>query len=318
MSAMLKNEDEQARLNKYSAAQQAIRNDDLGPVLKPFAVGNVWFDRVEEYYGSSNGDTILSELLVGWPEEANERLGPTTIMPEHSWIVRTPHYNVVIDPTWGNDKHRPGFGNMLKIPWLERFALSGLEPADIDYVFCTHMHTDHVGWNTKLVDEKWVPTFPNARYLFPRKDYEYWSTNKRTDFGHDLAFQDSVLPIVEAGLSELIDEGYTIDNCLTTEYATGHTVGHMTLKVQSRGESAVFMGDSIHTPKQVYYPLCNTIICDLQEEASQTRLRVLSECARNNTLLIGAHFPAPYIGRVKSDGKGAFIYMPGFGPVSAD
>jgi len=306
--------------NANTLSKEIDRGDEQGPVTKPFVLGNLLIDRVEEFYGpvfppdkyliNLPNDAVEKTLHWQVPNFYDKEKG-MVIMAEHSWVVRTPHYNVLIDPTWGNDKTRPGFGDHLNLPWIERLAETGLTPEDIDIVICTHLHSDHVGWNTKLVDGRWVPTFPNARYLFPRKEYEYWSSTEKQDFGHDLAFKDSVQPIVEAGLSELIDVGYTIDGCLIVEDAPGHTVGQVMVKAVSRGEIGIFCADVLHLPLQVAYPDCNSIACELPDLAIKTRHRLLKECAEQERLLITGHFPSPYCGRVKRDNYGGYLFIPG-------
>jgi glyoxylase-like metal-dependent hydrolase (beta-lactamase superfamily II) len=177
-------------------------------------VGDLRIDRVEEM---EKPLVKLRDLLPDLPEDAMERHAhwlfpgfeyPATglsIMAEHSWVVRTRHHVVLIDTCWGNAKPRPGVGDRLDTPWLERLTRLGLRPEDIDIVMCTHLHADHVGWNTRLVDGRWVPTFPNARYLFGRREYDHWRNQPGAAFGNDAAFQDSILPCVEAGLAELVD-----------------------------------------------------------------------------------------------------------------
>lgn len=226
------------------------------------------------------------------------------IMSDHSWVVKTGRHNILIDSCWGNNKPRPDYGGNLNTSWLDRLAAHGLQPEDIDYVMCTHLHADHVGWNTRLIDGRWVPTFPNARYLFGRTDFEYWSNASNVQYGHDLAFEDSVLPCVEAGLAELVDDGYAVDEMFVMEDAPGHTVGHMIIRAQSKGQTGVFSGDVFHAPIQLPYPDCNSVACGLPEQAKATRRALLDHCAEHGHVLFTAHFPPPSCGTVSRKGDG--------------
>ena len=289
----------------------------------PVFIGNLRIDRVEELCAPL---IRLHDLLPDLPEDAIERhrdwLFPThidpasglAVMSEHSWVVRTPHHNVLIDGCWGNHKPRPGFGNGLDTPWLARLAEIGLRPDDIDFVMCTHLHADHVGWNTRLVDGRWVPTFPNARYLFGRGEYDYWEGRvDTTRFGHGAAFQDSVLPCVAAGLAELVDGGHAVGDHLLIEAAPGHTSGNLVIRASSDGRSALFSGDVVHAPIQLYYPEVNSIACDLPELARSTRQRILDEAVEYGHLLFPGHFAAPHFGSVSRRSHG-FAYHPGSSP----
>jgi glyoxylase-like metal-dependent hydrolase (beta-lactamase superfamily II) len=204
-------------------------------------------------------------------------------------------------------------GNELNTPWLSRLADKGLRAEDIDFVMCTHLHADHVGWNTRLVNGHWVPTFPNARYLFARREYDYWNPMTGPDsrsHRYDGVFEDSVLPCVEAGLATLIDEGFIVDDALRVEDAPGHSEGNILIRASSRGITGLFTGDCIHTPLQIVYPNCSTSSCIDPEAAIATRRRILSECAEYDHLLIPAHFPAALFGRVAAHGD-SFRYRPG-------
>ena len=222
---------------------------------------------------------------------------------------------MLIDTCTGDHKERPGFtqGNQLSLPYLERLAEKGLRPEDIDYVMCTHLHLDHVGWNTRLQDGRWVPTFPKARYLFGKTEYDAF--NPVTGPGdpnpvNQGAFEDSVQPIAEAGQMQLVDDGYTLDDELTVEAAPGHSEGHVVIRAQSQDETGVFLGDVLHSPLQCCYPDVNSAFCQHPESARLTRRRLLAEAAEQGHLLLPAHFPAPHAGRVTVNGAG-FRFHPG-------
>lgn len=292
--------------------------------MKPFNIGQLVIDRVEE---SCQPAVPPSYFLKGLPADAIERhrdwLVPnffdtvTGLVPlsVHTWVVRTSRHVVLIDTCTGNHKQRPGFahGNNLSLPYLERLAEKGLRPEDIDYVMCTHLHLDHVGWNTRLQDGRWVPTFPKARYLFSRTEYDAF--NPATGPGdpnpvNEGAFEDSVLPVAEAGQMLLVDDGYTLDDELTVEAAAGHSEGHVVIRASSGGDAGVFLGDVLHSPLQCCYPDVNSAFCQHPDAARHTRRRLLQDAAEHGHLLLPAHFPAPHVGRVTADGDG-FRFHPG-------
>ena len=248
---------------------------------------------------------------------APEWFDPVTgdvLMSLHSWMVRTPHHIVLIDTCGGNHKERPDtpWLHQLDTPWLDRLVGCGIAPEQVDYVMCTHLHADHVGWNTRLIDGRWVPTFPNARYLFSPKEYEHWraAAESTEAWGQQGVFEDSVLPCMDAGLVSFVDDGHVVDDSLQVESAIGHTVANTIIRASSSGSTGLFLGDCIHTPIQTLYPDINTRACELPGEARATRRRLLSDAAEHGHLIIPAHFPAPHFGRVTARGD-AFAFHPG-------
>jgi glyoxylase-like metal-dependent hydrolase (beta-lactamase superfamily II) len=299
--------------------------------MSPFSIGNLVVDRVEEICKPA---VPPLHFLRGLPENALDThrawLEPGFLDPAsgllplsiHSWLVRTSQHVVLIDTCSGNHKSRPGFppAHNLSLPYLERLAEKGLRPEDIDYVMCTHLHLDHVGWNTRLQDGRWVPTFPKARYLFSRTEYNAF--NPATGPGdpnpvNTGTFEDSVLPIAEAGQMQLVDDGYSVDDELTVESAVGHSEGHVVIRAKSGDDEGVFLGDVLHSPLQCCYPDVNTAFCQHPESARQTRRRLLSEAAERGQLLMPAHFPAPHVGRVSIEGEG-FRFHPGVARLPRD
>jgi glyoxylase-like metal-dependent hydrolase (beta-lactamase superfamily II) len=291
--------------------------------VRTIAIGDLRIDHVEEFCFS---EAPAHEILADLPDDAVERhlhwLAPDyydlaagkIISSNHSWVIRTPHHIVVVDTCCGNDKSRPNFPmcDRLQLPWLERLAACGVRPEQVDFVMCTHLHLDHVGWNTRLLDGRWVPTFPNARYIFGRREYEYWQAMEargERDPINENVFADSVLPVIEAQQGILVDDGYSFDDSLTVESCDGHSDGHMLLKARSNDESGVFFGDMMHTPLQIPYPDVNSIFCQFPERARATRRRVLSECAERGHLMLPAHFPAPHVLKVAAD-RDAFEVVP--------
>ena len=225
-----------------------------------------------------------------------------------SWLLRTRHRTILVDTCVGNHKsrHFPPF-NQRANPYLANLKAAGVSPEDIDYVFCTHLHSDHVGWNTRLDNGRWVPTFPNAKHLFSKADFEGLDPRGKPPGAHDdanEAFLDSVLPVVEAGLAEFVEGVHEIGEGLTILPAPGHSPGHCALRVEDSGDSALFTGDSMHHPMQIAAPRLNSFACADAELARATRVKLLEECCERHRLLVPGHFAAPHRGRVSHNGQG--------------
>ncbi|WP_439813620.1 MBL fold metallo-hydrolase [Zavarzinia sp. CC-PAN008] len=221
----------------------------------------------------------------------------------HAFIVESAGRRVIVDTCVGNDKPRLGgvFEN-LKTGFLEALTDAGIPPETIDIVLCTHMHVDHVGWNTRLVDGQWVPTFPNARYLFAREEYEHWAVTP--DVHHGDVFGDSVAPIVAAGLHDLVEPGFRPTPELELEATPGHTPGHVSIRIRSQGAEAVITGDMIHHPLQIAEPEHCTHFCSDAPRAVETRRRFLKEQEGRPILVLGTHFAGPTAGHIVADGDG--------------
>jgi glyoxylase-like metal-dependent hydrolase (beta-lactamase superfamily II) len=241
-------------------------------------------------------------------------LAPRYYLPErgalvfsmHAWVVETGRHTVVIDTCIGNDKERMprAHWHRQQHPFLERLQAAGVAPESVDYVMCTHMHPDHVGWNTRLENGRWVPTFPNARYLFARVEYEHWTSPQEQNPIRRNAFNDSVLPIVEAGRADMIEDGHQVDGHLVVELAPGHTPGNCHIHLTSKRQEAFFGGDVIHHPIQVYRPDWSTVACLDQAASAVSRRKLLETCSERDALLLPSHFPAPHGGRVRAAGSG--------------
>src|SRR5262249_10262512 len=180
----------------------------------------------------------------------------------HSWLLQVGGKNILIDSCCGNNKAKPGwpFWHMLNVPYLERLAAAGARPDEIDLVMCTHLHHDHVGWNTQQKDGKWVPTFPNARYVFSKPDFEYFHAldkDPATAPAEMGTIRECVLPIVEAGRADMVTGPHRLDEHIDLIPAPGHSPGHVVFRLESGGEQAVFIGDVFHHLLQVYYPHWN-------------------------------------------------------------
>jgi glyoxylase-like metal-dependent hydrolase (beta-lactamase superfamily II) len=226
-------------------------------------------------------------------------------MSIHSFVVETPDRRIVVDTCLGNDKQgrRIPHWNDRNGPFLADLAAAGFPAESIDTVLCTHLHVDHVGWNTRLVDGKWVPAFPRARYLIGRMEYEHWSTvHDRPDMAGILA--DSVTPVVEAGLATMVETNERICEEISLVPTLGHTPGHVSVMIQSNGEQALITGDFMHHPCQIARPEWSTLADSDPDRAIETRHRMFKRLAGTPVLIIGTHFAGVTAGRLVVDADG--------------
>ncbi|MBT4159709.1 MAG: MBL fold metallo-hydrolase, partial [Gammaproteobacteria bacterium] len=229
------------------------------------------------------------------------------IMSVHALVVETPDRKMIIDTCIGNDKQRniPNWTN-LQLPFLEDLGKAGYDRMEIDTVMCTHLHVDHVGWNTMLVDDQWIPTFPNARYLMGKKEYEYWDSADEDELNGGL-MDDSVRPVFNAGLVDLVEMNHQICEEVYLEPTTGHTPGHVSVHIESEGEEALITGDCIHHPCQIEKMDWASSADYDQEASTATRHAVMEKYADKDILIIGTHFATPTAGHLKSKGDGYWL-----------
>lgn len=223
-------------------------------------------------------------------------------------VVETPTRLIVIDTCVGNERTgrgTPGWNN-LQTAFLEDFAAAGFDRHAVDLVFCTHLHSDHVGWNTMKVDGAWVPTFPKARYLLNRAEYDFWNA-ERAHGGVEAMFDDSIVPILDAGLLDLIELDHVLTPEITLVSTPGHTPGHASVRIVSRGEEAMISGDFIHHPCQMATPDLPQVADSDAALAAATRNQTLAGLANADMLMIGTHFAPPTAGKVRRDG-GAYRF----------
>ena len=229
------------------------------------------------------------------------------VMAMQSYLLRTRHRTILVDACVGNHKERrfhAPWAHRTSTRWLDNLAAVGLAPDDIDFVMCTHLHADHVGWNTRLLDGRWVPTFPNARYLFARTEYEHWiEVNKGGKKYSDGCIDDSVLPVVEAGQAEIVADDYAFDDEISFALAPGHTPGHVAIGLASQGARAVLSGDVCHTPLQCREPGWSAVGCSDRAQSAATRRAFLERHCDTDTLVMTAHFPSPSVGFVRAGGE---------------
>jgi glyoxylase-like metal-dependent hydrolase (beta-lactamase superfamily II) len=229
------------------------------------------------------------------------------IISIHCFVVKTRRHTILVDACSGNDKDRPSrpFFHRQNRPWLERLAAAGFRPEEIDFVLCTHLHIDHVGWNTRLVGGRWVPTFPNARYLITRAEWDHWQDEeKRRAYAPDDHIADSVLPVIEARQAEFVAMDYEFDDEVWLEPSPGHTPGHVCVRVRSQGHEAALSGDLMHTALQCAEPEASSCFCVDPALSARTRRGFLERVADRPTLVLPAHFPTPSGGFVEPAGSG--------------
>lgn len=271
--------------------------------MQRWQIGGVRITRVVEIEGAFDGEWVLGEAVPenvkkeAWlrPRFANDE--GKLLMSIHALVIESEGKRIVVDTCVGNDKKRrvPGW-NDLHGPFLRDLAEAGFPRESIDFVLCTHLHVDHVGWNTMLEHGRWVPTFPKARYLFGRKEWDFWSAEAETEFGDPIG--DSVRPVVEAGRVDLVGSDHAITGEVRLESTPGHTPGHVSVRIASGGREAIITGDVMHHPVQCARPEWASNFDSDAEAARRTRRAFLERTADRPILIIGTHFATPTAGHV--------------------
>jgi glyoxylase-like metal-dependent hydrolase (beta-lactamase superfamily II) len=223
------------------------------------------------------------------------------IMNIQMLIIETPDQKMVVDTCIGNDKalNMEGWAN-LQLPFLDDLKKLGHDPDSIDKVICTHLHVDHVGWNTRKVAGKWVPTFPNARYVMVDKEFDFWQSLEEDPFGD--VFGESVKPVVDAGLADMVSSDHQVAEGVSFESTPGHTPGHVSVSIKSQGEEAIISGDMMHHPCQIARPDWVTPFDADSPAACATRKQFLERYADKPVLVLGTHFANPVGGKIVRDG----------------
>ena len=244
----------------------------------------------------------LSWMLPEFMDAASRKL----LFSFQSFVVRTPRLTILVDACIGNHKDRPGrpAWHRQNFPYMANLAAAGVTPDEIDIVMCTHLHIDHVGWNTQLVDGRWVPTFPNARYVFSETEYRHWESMLGASDVGDNVFNDSVLPVVKAGRADLVRDDHEIDHGIVLEPTPGHTPGHVALRLDSEGDTALFTGDLFHHPLQIHEPQLSSSVCTDPDLSRRSRYDFLHKYADSGALVVPAHFTGAGVGEIKSAGDG--------------
>lgn len=289
--------------------------------MQPQMIGRTEIRTVSEMDSMAvDAKWLFPKIDMAFVDSERSWQGPSLIEPGtlklclsfHSYVIKTKHRTILVDTCNGNCKQRPSMPawTNLQTPYLENLAAIGLKPEDIDLVLCTHLHADHVGWNTRLEDGRWVPTFPRARYLMGRVEFEYFHQLHLANPGNPInrgSFIDSVLPVVESGQADFIEMDHVIEKELGEEVwlssAAGHTPGHVFVHVgRESGKHAVLTGDVIHHAVQLSDPRVSNGADFDANMAYETRLALMRRYADTSTLILTGHFPAPTAGRIVSHG----------------
>jgi glyoxylase-like metal-dependent hydrolase (beta-lactamase superfamily II) len=279
-----------------------------------FSVGDLTIHRVIEqettFLPALDMLPQLTPELLGenraWMRQANALdEQDVLILCFQSYVIRTPHHTILVDSCIGNDKQRPGrpkWHMKSDDAYMRGLAAAGISVGEIDYVMCTHLHVDHVGWNTRLENGRWVPTFPKARYVFARGEFDYWSAQNAK--AAVPPFGDSVLPVVEANRAEIVTSDFAIGDHTRILPTPGHTPGHVAFAFGKGKDTAVFSGDLMHSPLQTRYPELSPKFDVDPAQAASTRRNFLERYCDTDTLCCTAHFPSPSVGKIRRKGSG--------------
>jgi glyoxylase-like metal-dependent hydrolase (beta-lactamase superfamily II) len=282
----------------------------MATISKTYRVGNASVTRVLERALTFPAPWLLPDwdpataaaeqdwLVPDSMDEARENL----TLNVHTWLVRTPQHTVLVDTGIGNGKARASaLFNNLDTPYLARLAAAGVAPEAVTHVLMTHVHTDHVGWNTRLAGDgrRWIPAFPNARYMVPSAGRDYFSGPEGRSRPNFDMYADSIRPVIEAGQAEMVgmDGGEVLDG-FVYHPTPGHSVDHMSIAFSSDGAEALFAGDVMHHPIQVCRPDWNSTFCAAPEQAVASRRWALEYASRRHALYFSSHFPATSAGRL--------------------
>ena len=264
-----------------------------GPFLSP-----------EELFPDA-GPEVRKALETHAPQQLCKKTGKL-ILPIQGFLLKTPKHTILVDSCVGNDKDNGhvDWNKRSSDRFMAALTAAGVGPEDIDYVLCTHLHSDHVGWNTKLEDGRWIPTFPNARYLITAADNEHFREQAGT------TYMQSVLPVVEARQVDLVASEHMLGDNVSLIPTPGHTPGHVSVLISSNGSEAIITGDAIHTSVQCRHPDWHFKFDTDGAMAAGSRRKLLQEATSGNRRVIGNHFALPSIGRVKEHGD-AFLWEEG-------
>jgi glyoxylase-like metal-dependent hydrolase (beta-lactamase superfamily II) len=284
--------------------------------MRPLTIGDYTVGRAAELeFPAFPATEFLPAATPEMVEEARRALpgrisgDGKMVMSFHSFVLRTGRHTILLDTCCA--KSRPGRAQFDKgkKDYLGGLAVLGVRPEDVTHVMCTHLHWDHVGWNTRRVDGRWVPTFPNAQYVMAKREYDHWNAVYAREKGnpenpHALAFEDSVEPIMRAEKAVLVKDDFELDSGISLEPCPGHTPGHVILNVTSGGKRGVFIGDAIHHPMQIMFPDLSTRADTDQDMARVSRKKLIDMHAGTGNLIMPHHFATPTSGTIERAGKG--------------
>ena len=285
--------------------------------MKHLQIGDVTIDRLVELEGTGYEPTFFfpDATMAGFEGEMGwllphfwDSAANTFLRSIQSYVVRTGYHTILVDSCVGHGKERPSTPawDRLDSTWLDQLIVAGVRPEEIDYVLCTHLHADHIGWNTRLENGSWVPTFPNAKYVFHKDEFSYWEEHAKDWVGSgslDGGFEDSVLPVMRAGQVALVDNDFAIDDQVTLEPTPGHSPGHVCIDVRSSAGHVVLSGDVVHHPIQIAYPEWNSRFCVDPDQSRASRKKFVDRHADRDTLILPAHFASPAAGRIVANGE---------------
>jgi glyoxylase-like metal-dependent hydrolase (beta-lactamase superfamily II) len=270
------------------------------------ALGHVTIQRVNDL------DPFAIPIDVLFPDATMEQINPAArvsagrhfdpatgkiLLAIQSHLVRFAGKTILIDACVGEHKARPlrpEWNLRASTRYLTNLAACGCAPEDIDIVMCTHLHADHVGWNTRLQSGRWVPTFPKARYLMSQREVDHRAHEAaQSAAANHGSYQDSVVPIFDAGLARVVQVGEEIVEGGTVIDLAGHAPGQIGLELAGDAHSRVlFCGDAIHNPLQVFHPQWSSGFCFDRAHAERTRRALLQRAASEHLYLIPAHLRA--------------------------
>ena len=268
-------------------------------------IGDVTVTQIVELTTASLGPHLLPQATtdemraIPWMTpfvDDNAKL----ILSMHSLIIESSGQTIMVDTCIGNDKERayPRW-NKMQGDYLKKLTTAGFSTEQFDTVLCTHMHVDHVGWNTRLINNQWVPTFSRASYLYAEEEWNHWREEEQ-EYGP--VIEDSVQPIFDAGLASLVESTHRVNDEVVLEPTPGHTPGHVSIHISSRGEEAIITGDMIHHPCQIKHPDWSSTADVDTVQSADTRHKFLKKYANQPILIIGTHFAGPTAGKVVKDG----------------
>jgi glyoxylase-like metal-dependent hydrolase (beta-lactamase superfamily II) len=289
--------------------------------MKQIRIGDITIDAVieregpwrkpQDFFAPYDEAVFKHHLRTMEPEVFDTALGMIVITYQ-TFVVRTPRHTILVDTCTGENKgHPPPFDFPGKERWRNELFALGVGFDKVDYVFCTHLHIDHTGWNTMLRDGRWVPTFPNAKYIFHKREYAAWEAEYKRGAhtpGNDRqqllsnVFRDNCLAVVEAGQALLVDDDYALDNTVTLTPTPGHSPCHCCVNLFSKGQRAVVTGDMMHHVIQCRELDWSPKIDWDPKQSAASRRKFLATVADTDTLILPIHFPNPTVGLVKADG----------------
>ena len=291
-------------------------HEQLSSSLQSWQIGDVtitkFVDCVEPHDLAHIFTTATREAVLAIPW-----LHPHFITPDglgllsfHALVVDTPSKRIIVDTCWGDDKDRGPWEvrSNLQTSFLKDLEAAGYARESFDVVLCTHLHADHVGWNTMMVDGKWIPTFPNARYILDRTEFEFWMdpyglpSGDGFDKVQELTILDSVKPVYDAGLVDLVEGAHKICEEVSLLPTPGHTAGHVSVHISSHGEEAIITGDMTHHPSQLVHPEWGLKEDFNFDQGIESRQRLYADVADKPVLIIGTHWAGVTAGWVKRDG----------------